>query len=174
MKNISWTILAISPWLVFFSIAGPHFSAGHPSCGPAAPTVVVQSVVDGPVESPSENIGRVEALEAVDVRARVSGFIEEVAFSPGAAVAMAIFCSSLSLRSMKLPSPLPRRRSHVPRQPFTRPRIIETGTRNLSDAAPWRAPPMKRPRQPLRLQPPTLPQLRQASRRLNSIFPTRA
>lgn len=87
MKNISWTILAISPWLVFFLALPVRISAQDtPPVGRPAPTVVVQSVVDGPVESPSENIGRVEALEAVDVRARVSGFIEEVAFSPGAAV----------------------------------------------------------------------------------------
>ncbi|PIO46271.1 efflux transporter periplasmic adaptor subunit [Phyllobacterium zundukense] len=54
--------------------------------GRPAPTVVVQPVVDAPTETPAENIGRVEAMEAVDVRARVSGFIEEIAFRPGAAV----------------------------------------------------------------------------------------
>lgn len=87
MKNISWTILAVSLGLVFFSaLPGPISAQDAPPVGRPAPTVVVQSVADGPIESPSENIGRVEALEAVDVRARVSGFIEEIAFSPGAAV----------------------------------------------------------------------------------------
>jgi membrane fusion protein, multidrug efflux system len=87
MKNISWTIFSLP---LFFAISpafpDPVSAQDAIPGGRAAPTVVVQSVVDGPIESPAENIGRVEALEAVDVRARVSGFIEEIAFSPGAAV----------------------------------------------------------------------------------------
>ena len=51
-----------------------------------APAVVVAPVVDREVEPPVENIGRVEALEAIDLRARVSGFIETIGFAPGAYV----------------------------------------------------------------------------------------
>jgi membrane fusion protein (multidrug efflux system) len=50
------------------------------------PSVTVQAVEEEPVEPPSEHIGRVEALEAVDLRARVPGFIEEIAFEPGSFV----------------------------------------------------------------------------------------
>lgn len=50
------------------------------------PSVAVETVVEAPVEPPTEYIGRVEALEAVDLRARVPGFIEEIAFTPGSFV----------------------------------------------------------------------------------------
>jgi membrane fusion protein, multidrug efflux system len=48
------------------------------------PVVFVQTVSNAVTEPPTEDIGRVEALEAVDIRARVSGFIENVAFKAGA------------------------------------------------------------------------------------------
>lgn len=50
------------------------------------PAVIVQAVTDAPTDAPNELIGRVEALEAVDIRARVTGFVQEVAFQPGAFV----------------------------------------------------------------------------------------
>lgn len=87
MKKISWTILAVSFCLAIFSPLPGHLSAQDATPGGRpAPTVVVRPVVDAPTETPAENIGRVEAMEAVDVRARVSGFIEEIAFRPGTAV----------------------------------------------------------------------------------------
>jgi membrane fusion protein (multidrug efflux system) len=87
MKNVSWTVLAISLSLAIFSLWSGRLSAQDAARGGRpAPAVVVQPVVDAPIEPPAENIGRVEALEAVDVRARVSGFIEEIGFRPGAAV----------------------------------------------------------------------------------------
>jgi membrane fusion protein (multidrug efflux system) len=87
MKNVSWTVLAISLSLAIFSLWSGRLSAQDAARdGRPAPAVVVQPVVDAPIEPPAENIGRVEALEAVDVRARVSGFIEEIGFRPGAAV----------------------------------------------------------------------------------------
>lgn len=87
MKNVSWTVLAISLSLAIFPLWSGRLSAQDAARGGRpAPAVVVQPVVDAPIEPPTENIGRVEALEAVDVRARVSGFIEEIGFRPGAAV----------------------------------------------------------------------------------------
>lgn len=87
MKNVSWTVLAISLSLAIFPLWSGRPSAQDAARGGRpAPAVVVQPVVDAPIEPPAENIGRVEALEAVDVRARVSGFIEEIGFRPGAAV----------------------------------------------------------------------------------------
>lgn len=87
MKNVSWTVLAISLSLAIFPLWSGRLSAQDAARGGRpAPAVVVQPVVDAPIEPPAENIGRVEALEAVDVRARVSGFIEEIGFRPGAAV----------------------------------------------------------------------------------------
>lgn len=51
-----------------------------------APSVVVATVSDKEIEPPVENIGRVEAMEAIDLRARVAGFIEKIRFAPGAFV----------------------------------------------------------------------------------------
>ncbi|MFC0220201.1 efflux RND transporter periplasmic adaptor subunit [Pseudochelatococcus lubricantis] len=49
-----------------------------------APAVVVHAVESMIIAPANEYIARVEALEAVDLRARVSGFIEEIPFKPGA------------------------------------------------------------------------------------------
>ena len=79
--------LAVSLCIAILSPIPQRLSAQDAtSDGRPAPAVVVQSVADAPIELPAENIGRVEALEAVDVRARVSGFVEEIAFRPGATV----------------------------------------------------------------------------------------
>jgi membrane fusion protein (multidrug efflux system) len=50
------------------------------------PSVVVRAVTSEAVEPPTENIARVEALEAVDIRARVPGFIDEISFKAGSSV----------------------------------------------------------------------------------------
>src|SRR5262245_7205547 len=60
-------------------------AAQNPPARPA-PAVVVEWIAEASVEQPKVFIGRVEALEAVDIRARVAGFIEEIAFTPGALV----------------------------------------------------------------------------------------
>lgn len=52
----------------------------------AAPAVVVHTVESVIIAPASAYIARVEALEAVDLRARVSGFVEEIPFKPGAYV----------------------------------------------------------------------------------------
>jgi membrane fusion protein, multidrug efflux system len=50
------------------------------------PAVVVAPVAAEPVRTPAEFVGRVEAIRSLEVRARVQGFITEVAFEEGAAV----------------------------------------------------------------------------------------
>lgn len=59
--------------------------AAPPGQGPP-PGVVVIQVKEEAVNPPVEYAGRVEAVQAVDLRARVEGFIEKVAFQEGAVV----------------------------------------------------------------------------------------
>src|SRR3546814_1284657 len=50
------------------------------------PAVVVERIEVKPISAPKEFIARVEAIEAVDIRARVEGFLQTVAFEAGEAV----------------------------------------------------------------------------------------
>lgn len=50
---------------------------------PEAPAVVVQQLGEYPVGAQAEFPARVEAIEAVDVRARVQGVLEDIAFTAG-------------------------------------------------------------------------------------------
>jgi membrane fusion protein (multidrug efflux system) len=74
--------------LSYMAILGgtPALVAAQEGTGRPPPSVTIETVVEEPVEPPTEHIGRVEALEAVDLRARVPGFIEEIAFTPGSSV----------------------------------------------------------------------------------------
>src|SRR3546814_18054766 len=47
------------------------------------PAVVVERIEVKPIGAPEEFIARVEAIEAVDIRARVEGFLQTVAFEAG-------------------------------------------------------------------------------------------
>lgn len=57
-----------------------------PTLWAAPPAVVVMSVEEAAVNPPTEYVGRTEAIQAVDLRARVEGFLEQVAFREGADV----------------------------------------------------------------------------------------
>ena len=62
---------------------------GQPQAQPAAPpppAVSVAPAIERQVVHTEEFPGRIEAIESVQVRARVSGYIESVHFTPGAAV----------------------------------------------------------------------------------------
>jgi membrane fusion protein (multidrug efflux system) len=48
--------------------------------------VTVEAVTEQEVNPPSDYVGRVEAIQAVDLRARVEGFIEHVKFQEGGKV----------------------------------------------------------------------------------------
>ncbi|WP_366555761.1 efflux RND transporter periplasmic adaptor subunit [Aquibaculum sediminis] len=47
------------------------------------PAVVVEPIEVQVIDHPEEFLGQVEAIEAVDLRARVQGFLQEVSFAPG-------------------------------------------------------------------------------------------
>jgi multidrug efflux system membrane fusion protein len=69
-------------WLEAPVHASPKPAAGPP---PAAP-VSVASALERPVTEFDEFSGRLEAIEKVEVRPRVSGYIESIHFAPGAMV----------------------------------------------------------------------------------------
>lgn len=52
----------------------------------APPTVVVAPVVSKAISQQAEFTGRVEAIQSVDIRARVEGYLEKVSFRDGATV----------------------------------------------------------------------------------------
>ena len=59
----------------------------QPGTGQAPPpAVVIERIGVREVSDPSEFTARVEAIEAVDIRARVQGFLQTVAFEAGQAV----------------------------------------------------------------------------------------
>lgn len=60
---------------------------------PAAPKVSVAKVIEQPINEWDEFTGRLEAPETVEVRPRVSGQIDLVAFTEGAQVKKATCCS---------------------------------------------------------------------------------
>ncbi len=66
----------------------PHLTApptGAASPGPAAPppTVMVAPVTEQDVTPATEYVGHVEAIQQVDLRARVEGFLEKIGFREG-------------------------------------------------------------------------------------------
>lgn len=61
-------------------IAGPSGPGGPP------PLVTVATVIEQDVNPPSEYVGHVEAVQSVDLRARVEGFLEQVDFKEGSDV----------------------------------------------------------------------------------------
>ncbi|YBV96640.1 efflux RND transporter periplasmic adaptor subunit [Phyllobacteriaceae bacterium JZ32] len=82
-------------WVMIVCLAGPAAPrigtvafAQSPGAGQGAPppAVVVEKVKVQQVRSPARFTARVEAIEAVDIRARVTGFLQAVMFSDGQAV----------------------------------------------------------------------------------------
>jgi len=63
------------------AFAGP--SAGGPTPPPA---VTVTAVTERDINPPAEFVGRIEAVQSVDLRARVQGYLEEIRFEEGASV----------------------------------------------------------------------------------------
>lgn len=66
--------------------AGPAGAAPENGEPAQAPVVTVQKVAQAQVNPAAEFVGRVEAIQAVDLRARVEGYIRRVAFSEGGEV----------------------------------------------------------------------------------------
>jgi len=71
-----------------FYLHGSVEAAPQPAAAPPpAMPVSVATVLERPVTEWDEFSGRLEAIERVDVRSRVSGYIESVQFAPGSVVA---------------------------------------------------------------------------------------
>ena len=61
-------------------------TANTAGAAPAAPPITAALVIEKPVTETQEFSGRLEAVERVDIRARVGGFITQVYFKPGSLV----------------------------------------------------------------------------------------
>ena len=75
----------LSTLLLLLAFPGKS-QAGPPGPGGPPPMVEVASVSLQDVNPPLEYVGHMEAVQAVDLRARVEGFLEEVAFKEGSDV----------------------------------------------------------------------------------------
>ena len=76
--------LLLTLWLLL--AASVVASAGPPGPGGPPPLVTVATVTEQDVSPTTEYVGHVEAIQAVDLRARVEGFLEKVNFKEGAFV----------------------------------------------------------------------------------------
>jgi multidrug efflux system membrane fusion protein len=65
---------------------GPATGAAAPAATAGGPPVTAAAVLERSVNETQEFSGRLEAVERVDIRARVSGFITSVNFKPGSLV----------------------------------------------------------------------------------------
>jgi multidrug efflux system membrane fusion protein len=84
-----WRWLAIWPGLTctVLGLAACNRAAGDaPPAAPPAPPVQAAVVIERPVDETQEFSGRLEAIDRVDIRARVGGFITSVNFTPGGVV----------------------------------------------------------------------------------------
>ena len=74
--------------LAAFSLTGcgPSASQAAPAAPDAGPPVTAAAVVERSIDETQEFSGRLEAVDRVDIRARVGGFITEVKFKPGSLV----------------------------------------------------------------------------------------
>jgi len=99
MRNLAQLTSAAKPLiaalatagLVGLSLAGCEDATGKTaaattSAAPAAPPVSAAIVLEKPVAETQEFSGRLEAVERVEIRSRVSGFITSVNFKPGSEV----------------------------------------------------------------------------------------
>jgi multidrug efflux system membrane fusion protein len=96
MRNLTRFTSAAKPLIAALALAGLA-AATLAGCddatgktaapaAPAAPPVSAAIVLEKPVAETQEFSGRLEAVERVDIRSRVSGFITQVNFKPGSEV----------------------------------------------------------------------------------------
>ncbi|MDY6986618.1 MAG: efflux RND transporter periplasmic adaptor subunit [Thermodesulfobacteriota bacterium] len=82
----SFQMFPLVAFLFLFLLRG-NAMAGPPAGGPTPPPVVtVTTVTERDVNPPAEFVGRIEAVQSVDLRARVQGYLEEILFEEGAFV----------------------------------------------------------------------------------------
>src|SRR6202167_6193540 len=81
------TVGAAAAILFFSGVGHGHSRAKPPAAASAAlPAVTVAEVIHRPLREWQELSGRLQAVNTVEVRPRVSGFIDRVAFEDGARV----------------------------------------------------------------------------------------
>ena len=78
----SWVWLGLSVTVVLGTLVGCTRTAAQPG-PPPPPKVTVAAVLDRPVTEWDEFTGRLEAVDAVAVRPRVSGYVSSVRFDDG-------------------------------------------------------------------------------------------
>ena len=96
MSTSSTFRLAIRPMVAALGLAGlaafsltgcgPSASQAAPAAPMAGPPVTAAVVVERSIDETQEFSGRLEAVDRVDIRARVGGFITSVDFKPGSLV----------------------------------------------------------------------------------------
>jgi membrane fusion protein, multidrug efflux system len=88
-RKISVTVLAALAALIallLFSAVSHSRGAPPPSASVALPEVTVAEVIHRPLREWQEFTGRLQAVNAVEIRARVSGYVDRVGFVDGAQV----------------------------------------------------------------------------------------
>jgi membrane fusion protein (multidrug efflux system) len=79
----------LGPFLLSAAVLSLAAAAAAAPPGPGQgrpPVVTVLAVTEAEVNPPTEHVGRVEAIQAVDLRARVQGYLEAVKFNEGSDV----------------------------------------------------------------------------------------
>jgi RND family efflux transporter MFP subunit len=71
---------------LLMTVSGCGSSGGGASAPPPPPQVSVAQVLERPVKDWDEFTGRLQAVESVEIRPRVSGYIDKVAFTEGSLV----------------------------------------------------------------------------------------
>lgn len=86
-RSAALIVWSISLCLISFLGFTGRAAAASPQGGSGPPPMVtVEAVAEQEVNPPTDYVGRVEAIQAVDLRARVEGFIEQVKYREGASV----------------------------------------------------------------------------------------
>lgn len=78
-------VLLLSGFLMLVLSYGVNAAPAGPGTGPP-PQVTVATVIEQDVNPPAEYVGHAEAIQSVDLRARVEGFLERVDFKEGSDV----------------------------------------------------------------------------------------
>lgn len=85
--NLSRAGTALLPAVLTLALAAcAHSQASGPQAAPPAPEVTVATVIAKPLRDFEEFSGRLQAIDSVEIRPRVSGFIDSVQFTEGTRV----------------------------------------------------------------------------------------
>ncbi len=86
MQNVIRKYLALGVGFILLCGLNVPVSAQGGAAARAAPAVIVQTVGEGALDPATERLARVEAIESVDLRARVPGLVHSIAFKAGSYV----------------------------------------------------------------------------------------